>query len=438
MFFGGRRGGKTVGNIGKILYIDLFHKPHLKSAIIIACDTKEDAMDLYWDKLEKANKKQRLGYNFKKAKGRIETPRNTIIFIGLSNYKAATKKLGMAVKLVLIDESQKIKNKILKEFIDDVSVWSGFDHDGIVCLSGNPPAIHIGEVSRMWFKAEELGIFSLATSIFKNPKFSKEKIEKRFAAERKRRGLKEGEEDAAFKRMARGEWVEDTESIVFKPQKRNFFKHLPAGKYERVIGLDFGKRHHDAIAVLAFNKDTKKTYLEYEWQKAGIDIDEILNKVGQVAKRYNVTKVYYDPGALGSKIGLQAKKMYGSSINFVEAKTKEKMQSIELVRAEIKIGQFMLQENGIFHEECQQIIFNEDHTEIDDVKGLHSDIMPAIVYAFKEIKIGNFIEENSASVKKDKKMNVKEYMRELAKREKDPYYDGILNNQTISNEDIAY
>ena len=438
MFFGGRRGGKTVGNIGKVIYCDLYHKPKRKSGIFVVCSTKESAEELYWDKISRFNKKFKLGYKFDKEKMKIYTPRNTITLLGLYDYKAVSKKLGQAVKLVIVDEAQTLKDALLKEFVDDVSVWSGFDHRGVTCLSGNPPAQHFGTVYQMWTEAKERGVFTVSTNIFKNPRFKPAEIEERLSYERTRRKLVKGQEDAAFRRMALGEWVLDNSSVIFKPKDINYYKELPAGSYTRVVGLDFGLVHHDAICVLTFSTKTKEIFLEYEWQKQRQDISMTCQKVVDVCDQYDTSKVIYDPGALGSKIGLELTNRYGQGrISFEAANNKEKMSWIEILKAEIESGKFKLKKDGIFAQECPQILFNDDHSKVDDKRGLHSDIMPAIIYALKDVY--NWSEESTDKTKQETaKITMREYVNEQTKKALNPEYESYLDNMSLSNEDISY
>lgn len=439
MFFGGRRGGKTIGNIGKVLYCDLYYKPKIKSLILIIASTKDSARDLYWHKIKKFNQKFKLGYKFKDSSLRITTPRNEIVLLGLFDYKSVSKKLGQAVKLVVIDEAQTLKDSYLKEFIDDVSVWSGFDHEGITCLSGNPPAQHFGTIYEMWTNKDN-GVFKMSTNIYQNPRFTPKQIEERLAFERKRRGLKKGEEDAQFKRMVEGKWVIDNSSVIFKPKEINFYDSIPAGSYSRVVGLDFGMVHHDAIIVLAYSTKTKEIYLEYEWQKSRQDIASTCEKVIDVCDKFDAYKVIFDPGGMGSKVGLELENRYSKGrINFESANTKEKMSWIEILKSEIESGKFKMKKNGIFHQECPQILYDEDRKGTDDKKGLHSDIMPAIIYAMKDVY--NHSEESVSTdyeKRENAKINMKEYLNELYKRENDPYYESHIDFENLRNDDISY
>ena len=436
LFFGGRRGGKSVGNTGKIIYCDFFHKPDVKSFIIIMCSTKDHAKELYWNKLKAFNFRFNAGWIFKEKDSKIITGRNEILFIGLVDWRSTFRKLGMPAKLIVIDEAQELPNGPLEVFLNDVASFSTFDHDGIVVLTGNPTRTHTGVVYKYWTQAKDLGFYKLSTNIFLNDAFDKLKIEEFLDQERRRRGLKKGNEDAAFKRMALGEWVVDSDVIVFRPSPDNFFKKIPTGNFIRIMGVDFGWHHKDAFVILAHEIGSREIYLEYEFQRSKMNLDEAGEKINELAKMYNCRTAVYDSGGLGKKMGETLDYRY-SDINLIAGKNDKKMLLIDILRTEIANRNFKIRENGIFHKECDHILYEPDHQKLDEKNGIHSDILPAIYYAMDYIN--NYL-ESEVIMKADKypKISAKEYAIEQAKKKMDPDYESPFDDVIVSNDQLMF
>ena len=438
MFFGGRRGGKSVGNCGKIIYCDFFHKPDIKSFIIVMCSTKDHAKELYWSKLKSFTYRFHTGWIFKEKDSKIITPRNEILFIGLADWRSTFKKLGMPAKLVIVDEAQELPDEPLKTFIDDVATWSTFDHKGIVVLTGNPTRTHTGIVYKLWTEAEKRGIYKLETNIFLNEAFEREDIEQLLDYERRRRGFKKGEEDSSFRRMALGEWVVDSDTVVFRPTRDNFFQNVPTGTYYKIMGIDFGYNHKDALAVLSYKKGSREVYLEYEFERNKLHLDEFGKVIDKVAAQYNIQTIVYDPGGLGKKLGETLSYRY-SNYYFHPGDNSKKMSLIDILRTEINNRNFKIKEDGIFHKECDHILYQADHQKLDEKNGIHSDILPCIYYAMDYINNHGAEEQHQITNAGGQPLfSAKEYAIEMSKKHIDPDYESPFDDLELTNDQIMF
>ena len=114
-FFGGKRGGKSKGNVAKSLLSDLLVEKW--GNILYMSGTVEQAKRLSWMGYLKMNKELKLGWDFKDGKNLIRMRNSDLIFGGLKDIKSAQFFQGMPIKLCIIDEPQYINNEVSPFFV---------------------------------------------------------------------------------------------------------------------------------------------------------------------------------------------------------------------------------------------------------------------------------------------------------------------------------
>lgn len=383
-FYGGRRGGKTRGNVALIVYTDQFIAPSSHGRIVYASSTIEHAKDLVWVVLERYNQKLNLGWKFDNRRNKITTKSNVIVMRGLRDLASANKDMGTPIKLCIIEEPQTIKEKILMHYDYNVITWAmaDFGNLGRLCYTGNPPHYAYSFLEKEYNNPNNQKIH---VNIFDNPKFSKEQAVNFINEERRRRGLEVGKEDARFLREVYGDWIPaDDTDIIFKVKDSNYYKELPVSdSYESVMGVDIGHTDCDAIIIACYSLNTGIIYLDYEEKKNKQDITALAKKILTVSDMYKIQNTVIDTGGLGKKIAVELENRYG--IPIIPADKQNKMTYVELLRAHINNNLFKFRAGSELANEMNQIIYNEDKTKIDDKSGYHSDLLDAVIYAFRYI-----------------------------------------------------
>lgn len=386
MYVGGRRGMKTTGHAGKMAHTDLFYLPNEKGYIYYCSKTFDQARTLIWNKLKALKEHHNLDWNMNNySSGLIRTPRNDIKILGFDDSDAVAKAMGMPFKLFIADECQEFRDDILRVTIRDGASWGSFDKSGTTVLSGNPARKKHTFYAKEWLYNQKVKKYQ--TNIFKNPMKTRAEIEEFLQEQRDLRGLIKGQEDAEFRRMALGEWVFDETDQVFQPKAHNYYKTLPTGSYQYIIGVDVGWSAYDAIVVLAYTygneKEIGKVYLVDEFQAKRQDFRQLSLKVHEYCKKYGANTIIIDTGALVDKAMPEITERY-SNYAWIPAEKKQKMHWIEVLKVEMNLGNFKMPHKCIFDEEIPLIEYSEDRKGLNE-KIHHSDILMAIAYPFRYI-----------------------------------------------------
>ncbi len=416
LYYGGRRGGKSSGNVGLIIYTDLFDKPTLQGRIVYASATQEKAKDLAWLKLQRWAKEFGFSWTFKDKESKILTPRNEIVFRGLKDITNANKDQGFRLKLCVIDEPQTVNSNVLEHYMNNVIIWGLTELQGRLCLTGNPPHFPHAFIKEQYYNKENNLI---VTNIFDNKALDAKKTKDFIDAERKRRGLEVGNEDSYFKRSVYGEYVEDFDSIVFPIDKvKNFYSALPDGHYKTVMGVDIGWHDADAIAILKVNRDTGEIFVELEYEKAKQDVSSLCRKIVELMGEWDIKyPPVMDTGGIGKKLAEELTARYG--LYFEAAKKTDKMAFVEILRSDIINGLIKFKIGSKFAKEAKQIIYTATKEKIDTKMGLKSDLQDAILYAYRfiyqsikaqhtEVK-KTFVEKRIDSILKSRKKSKRNY-----------------------------
>ena len=386
LFYGGRRGGKSAGNIGLIIFTDQCMLPQSRGRIIYASATIEKARELSWDKLYNINEEYRFGWTFENKSNRIVTKSNEIVMRGLKDIPSANRDQGHPIKLAIIDEPQTIKEHILKHYVNNVVTWgmADFKGSGRICYTGNPPHYPHRFLKEEYFNPENNVIH---VNIFDNPKFTKKEAIDFIDKERKRRGFaSKDEEDSHFKRDVYGEWIDPGDDyLIFNVKESNYYKTLPMSDlYSGVMGVDIGHTDCDAIVVLYYSQNDGTIYAELEYKKNKQDITELANEIKVILNHYDdIDFKTIDTGGLGKKITEELRVRH--NLDLIAAEKSHKMTYVELLKAHINQGVFKFKKGSMLAQEMKQIIYTDDKQKIDDKKGLHSDLLDATVYAFRYI-----------------------------------------------------
>ncbi len=345
--------------------------------------TRLNAERIIWGKLKNLNDKYELGGKVNQAKLSISFPHmNSVIYLcGCKDINALDNFLGLAIKLVYIDEVQKFR-KFIGDLIDDKLGPALADYRGKIKLIGTPGALKSGY---FWDTLQNPVWSHHHWTFWNNPFISKTSglsHQQILDRELKRRGVDVNH--PSVQREWFGLWVNDTEALVLHWTPNNNFGVLP-GLTDYVVGVDLGFDDADAISVLGWDKHIRECYLVDEIITAGQGITPLVKQIEIVIEKYKPLKVVIDQGGLGKKIAEELRKRYALPI--VAAEKSRKIEFLAILDDALRVGTFKTRGSSRFTQDTFICEWDFDKTTPDRkvVKAdPHSDIIDSVLYAFRE------------------------------------------------------
>lgn len=386
-----RRSGKTVACAADLVNTALTFKEINCLYITLS---RANAKKLVWKEILKINTKYQLGGVVDLVELSITFPltKSTIYLSGAKDASEIEKFRGMALKKVYIDETQSFREYI-RELIEDVLDAALMDHNGDLNLIGTPGAIVAGYfaecagvVSGMEDRADAWSIHGW--TFFDNPfilqtsgKTHQELLERVM----RRRGVTI--DDPTIQREFFGKWVHDPESLWIRYHSdKNHFEDLPVGKkWNYILGIDMGYKDADALAVLAWSQDSPVTYLVHEKVVAKQGLTELVEQIKEVQSHYNITKMIIDEGGLGKKLAEEMRRRHGLPVE--PADKVRKQENVMFLNDALRTGRFKAKHNSKFAQDTRLVEIDKDKSRPDKIAisdKYHSDIIDAVLYAFKE------------------------------------------------------
>lgn len=387
-----RRAGKTNG-IAIRFFKTMAKYP--KSQCIYLSLTFDSAKDILWPVLQEMNEKYQLGCTFTESKLTMTHPNGAKLKLMGADMKNFIKRLkGRKYPGVGIDEAQDFGTH-LESLVNDVLNPSISDYkDGWIALTGTP-----GPVPQGYFfditQGKRFGYSVHEWTLFENPYMPEPRL---FVSDL----LKKREWDEnhpTYLREYRNKWVLDVESLWIRYRESlNDYPALPQlknnQKYNYVVGVDLGYRDSDAIAVLAWHTSIPTTYLVEEVITPKQGITELTNQIETMIKKYNPDKIVMDEGALGKKIGEEMRRQKGIPVEGADKMRKQ--ENVEFLNDALRTGKFKARAISRFATDSYLIQIDWEKSTPDRIivkKKPHSDIIDAVLYAFKITHAFAFQEE---------------------------------------------
>lgn len=355
--------------------------------------SRSNAKKIIWREIKKINRDYKLCGEENVSELSITFPNGSVIYLsGAKDTNEIEKFRGLAIKKAYIDEAQSFREYI-RELIDDVLAPALMDYAGTLCLIGTPGPVPTGYFHSCAVpKNEKDTSWSRHAWTFWNNPFiiKKSKLPHQAMLERelKRRGVTA--EDPSIQREWFGKWVLDSDSLLihYDPAKNDYdsLPQLQAGhKWAYIMGVDLGFNDADAIAVLGYNDSGPMTYLIEEAVTARQGITELTEQVEATLKRLDAHKIVMDEGGLGKKIAEEIRRQ--KHIPVQGADKKRKMENVAFLNDALRTGRFKAQKGSRFAQDSYLVEIDRDKTTPDRVvvsTKYHSDIIDAVLYAFKE------------------------------------------------------
>lgn len=383
-----RRSGKTISCAADLIDTALNFPGTVSLYITLS---RNNAKKIIWKELKKINKTYLLSAHESISELSFTFPNGSTIYLsGAKDVNEIEKFRGLALKLVYIDEAQSFRSYI-EELVDDALGPTLMDHNGTICLIGTPPPVPNGYFIEAFTKLDS-DWSRHSWTFFNNPFLNKTSgltHDEMLEIQLKRRGVTR--EDPSIQREFFGRCVEDTDSLLLKYSAlQNGFENLPKlqnplDKYHYILGIDIGFHDADALAVIAWHESTPNIYLVQEIVTKQQDITSLVEQIESLKKHYDFDKMVIDSGGLGKKIAEELIKRYKIP---VEAADKvRKMENIALLNDYLRTGRFKAKISSMFSEDSKKVEIDRDKSTPDKIKvsdRYHSDIIDAVLYAFKE------------------------------------------------------
>lgn len=374
-----RRAGKTNG-----LAIRFFRtlETHPGAQCIYLALTRESAKDIMWPVLEELNSNYNLGCTFIESKLEMRHPNGATLKLYGADMKNFIKRLkGRKYPGVAIDEAQDFGIH-LQSLIDDVLTPSIADYeDGWLAVTGTPGPVPQG----YFFEVTNNGRFGYSRhqwTLLDNPYMPNPAA---FLSDLRAR-REWDDRHPSYLREYLNQWVLDTQALWIQySASQNHFQELPNAKYTYILGIDLGYKDADALAVLAWSESSACTYLVEEVVTRQQGISELAEQIEQLRKRYDISKMVIDQGGLGLKAAEEIRRRHHLPV--VGAEKQRKQETVEFLNDHLRRGTFKARANSQFAKDSYLIQIDWERSTPDRIvikKQPHSDIIDAVLYAFKE------------------------------------------------------
>jgi phage terminase large subunit len=381
-----RRSGKTVACAADLVYTCI-NNPDVVCLYVTL--SRNNAKKIIWKEIKDLNRKYELKGVPNLSELSYTFPNGSVIYLsGAKDTSEIEKFRGLAIKLAYLDEAQSFRAHI-KELIDEVLSPALMDYSGTLVLIGTPSPIPVGFFHDA-FTSEKSNWSNHHWTFWNNPfiiKKSKVTHQQMLDRELKRRGVTA--DDPSIQREWFGKFTLDSDALLlhYDAQKNNF-ENLPViipEKYHYIMGIDLGFDDADAIAILAYSDVSPMTYLVEEKVVAQQGITELVKQIEEMRNKYDITKMVIDQGGLGKKIAEELRRRH--SIPVQEADKARKMENIAFLNDSLRTGRFRAKSNSKFAQDSYLVEIDKDKSTPDKIKvsdRYHSDIIDAVLYAFKE------------------------------------------------------
>jgi hypothetical protein len=377
-----RRAGKTTACAFHLLSTALQNSNSLSVYITLA---RTNAKGIVWPVLHELNREYKLGGVANESDLIFRFPNGSRIWAsGAATSVEIDRFRGHAFKLVYIDEAQSFGNH-LSSLIDDVLRFAVMDYRGQIRMIGTPGPVPVGYYHDVW--ADKIrGWNKHHWTVFDNPFIQQKRGQspKEYLDEElKNRGLTE--DNPTIQREVFGRFVVDSSKLVLNYEgARNDYTNLPRG-LNYVFGIDVGFEDADAIAVIGFTHTEPTTYLIEEHLVNKQGLTELVGAIERLRERYKPIKLMIDEGGLGKKLAEEMRRRHRIPVQ--PAEKQRKFETIEFLNDALRTKRFMAKKDSRFANDAMLLEWDFEKMRPDKKvvsDRFHSDIIDAVLYAFKE------------------------------------------------------
>lgn len=374
-----RRAGKT-----NALALKFFRTldTHPGSLCLYIALTRESARNIMWGVMEEFEERFKVGLTFTESNLTITHPNGARLQLFGADMKNFIRRLkGIKTPGVAIDEAQDF-GVHLESLIEDVLTPTLTDYeDSWLALTGTPGPVPLGYFYEVTQEAK-FGFSLHKWTLFQNPYLPNAR---KFVEDLKVK-REWDDEHPTLKREWLNNWVLDVESLFIKySEEKSDYQNLPTRKWTYILGVDIGLRDSDALCVLAWCEADPNIYLVEEITTSNQDITALAAQIIALTTRYEICKIVMDYGGLGAKIAEEIQRRH--HIPLQAADKARKMENAALLNDWLRLGRFKAKKDSIFAHDSKMVQIDWEKTTPDKIvvkSGFHSDIIDAVLYAFKE------------------------------------------------------
>lgn len=375
-----RRAGKSNG-LALRFFITM--EAHPKANCIYLALTRDSAKQIMWPVLQELDEKYKLNCIFKESDLSVTHPngaRLTLYGADMANFIRRLK--GQKSPGIGIDESQDFGTH-LESLINDVLTPMLVDYqDSWLAVVGTPGPVPQGH----YFEITHNGRYGYSVhkwTLLDNPyihepqKFIDDMILKR----------QWEPNHPTLMREWQNQWVLDVDAlwVRYKAEVNHYIELPKVHKWNYILGIDIGFKDADALAVLAWSNETPHTYLVEEIITAKQDITSLIEQIEGISKKYDFQKIVIDQGGLGLKIAEEMRRRHNVPVEAADKKLKA--ENVAVLNDELRLGKFRAKAASRFAQDSYLIQIDWNKSTPDKIvikKEPHSDIIDAVLYAFKE------------------------------------------------------
>lgn len=374
-----RRAGKT-----NALAIRFLHtlETHPNAFCLYIALTRESARNIMWPVLEELDDKFKVGMTFTESNLTVTHPNGARLQLFGADMKNFIRRLkGIKTPGAAIDEAQDFGSH-LESLVNDVLTPTLTDYeDSWLALTGTPGPVPSGYFYQITHE-RKFGFNLHKWTLLENPylpqaeNFLNELIKKH----------EWDDKNPTLLREWRNEWVLDLQSLLIKyDNQKNHYETQPTKAWTYILGVDIGFRDSDALAVLAWSPSSPEIYLVEEVITAGQDITTLSTQIEAMTKKYDIAKIVMDEGGLGKKVAEEIRRR--KHIPVQPADKARKMENVAFLNEWLRLGKFKAKRTSRFAQDSFMLQVDWEKTTPDKIKvkdSFHSDIIDAVLYAFKE------------------------------------------------------
>lgn len=344
--------------------------------------TRDSARDIMWPILQELNEKHKWGCEFIESKLWMVNPNGAVLKLMGADMKNFIKRIkGRKSPGIAIDEAQDFGSH-LQSLIDDVLTPMLADYsDGWLAVTGTPGPVPAG----YFFEVTQKGMYGFSLhkwTLYENPYMPNPE---EFVADLKRKRAWD-DKHPTLRREWLNEWVLDVEALWIRyKEEYNDYAVLPRGPLHFVLGIDVGYKDADALAVLAWTEDSPVTYLVEEVITRKQGLTELADQIRNLMSRYTIDKMVIDEGGLGKKLAEELRRRFGIPVQ--PADKLRKQENVEFLNDALRRSMFRAKSQSRFAKDSFLVQIDWDRSTPDRIvikKHPHSDIIDAVLYAFKE------------------------------------------------------
>ncbi len=375
-----RRAGKSTG-LGRRFFRTMMQYPGSLNRYIAL--TRDSAKDIMWGALQELNEAEGWDCDFVESTLTMVAPNKSRLRLYGADMKNFIRRLrGAKTASNAIDEAQEFNDETIVDLVDNILTPTMADYqDSWLAITGTPGPTPRG----LFYDISHEGKFGYSIhkwSLLNNPYMPDP--HGFVAKEKARKGW--NDRTPAYMREYLGQWVLDLESLLIRyDSDKAGYSALPRENFRYIMGIDLGFNDADALAVLGWSDQSPTTYLVEEVVTRGQGLTELVEQIQSLRSKYDIAKLVIDEGGLGKKLAEELRRRHHIPVQ--PADKMRKFENVAFLNDALKNGKFKAKQESRFVQDSYGVQIDHERTTPDRMvvkKGFHSDIIDAVLYAFKE------------------------------------------------------